>query len=122
MKSNTPTDVIDAPELHEHTRSGRATFDDRGNTIWEWQTEPGIYSREVTAHQLQSLQANELTLVDQWPAYPSTYAHWKRQYQHNAKPARRREHEMIIPARPSAPDKGVGSFLDQLLEGKGLSD
>ena len=64
------TDLIDAPDLVEApdfelgTHSGRAVADERGNMIWEWQTAPGVYTREVTAQQLQNLSANELQLLD----------------------------------------------------------
>lgn len=44
--------------------SGRIAWDERGNGIWEWQTAPGIYSREISAQQLLSLQAVDLELVD----------------------------------------------------------
>ena len=125
MKSTRHTanhiDIIDAPELHEQTSSGRATWDERGNTIWEWQTAPGIYSREVSTQQLQALQAAELELVDQYPGYPSTYSHWKRQYQSGSRSAPRRENEMIVPARSSSTERGTTVF-DQFLKGLGLTD
>ncbi len=75
------TDLIEAPEFYENTGSGRATWDERGNTVWEWQTAPGIYSREVSAQQLQALQAAELHLIDQLPGVTLTHNHWRRRYQ-----------------------------------------
>jgi hypothetical protein len=59
-------DVIDASELLDdpEQRSGRAVWDERGNSIWEWQTQPGVYTRDISDHQLQQLEASHLTLVD----------------------------------------------------------
>jgi hypothetical protein len=60
------SDVIDAPDLKSPTnpKSGRASWDERGNSIWEWQTGPGVYSRELTAEQLQLLEASHLRIVE----------------------------------------------------------
>jgi len=109
-------DVIDAPELHETTRSGRPTWDERGNTVWEWQTAPGIYSREVSTQQLQTLQAAELRLVDQAPGYTTTYSSWKRQYQDRFTPAPRTETELVMPVKRKAGASSgmVDSFLKKL--------
>lgn len=57
-------DVVEAPDLFTATGTGRATVDERGNSVWEWQTAPGIYSREISAEQFQALQAPHLTLVE----------------------------------------------------------
>jgi len=59
-------DIIDASELIDNPeqRSGRAVWDERGNSIWEWQTQPGVYTRDISDHQLQELQASHLTLAD----------------------------------------------------------
>jgi hypothetical protein len=59
-------DVIDGGELLDNpeTRSGRAAWDERGNSIWEWQTQPGVYTRDISDHQLQQLEASHLTLAD----------------------------------------------------------
>lgn len=115
-------DTIDAPELTdvpETTRSGRATWDERGNTIWEWQTAPGIYSREVSAQQLQTLQANELKLVDQAPGVTATYAHWKRQYQDRFTRAPATETELVMPSKRKV-SVTKGSFIDGVLKHLGL--
>ena len=45
-------------------RSGRVTHDARGNPVWEWQTETGKFSRDVTTQRLKKLEASELTLED----------------------------------------------------------
>lgn len=58
------TDIVDAPDLFTSTGTGRATVDERGNSVWEWQTAPGIYSRDISAEQFQALQAPHLTLVE----------------------------------------------------------
>lgn len=69
MSSTTHTfdsDVIDAPDLHIATGSGRVTFDARGHGIWEWQTQPGVFSRDISSEQLRQLD-NGLRLVDATP-------------------------------------------------------
>lgn len=60
-------DVVDAPDLRVATGSGRATWDERGNSIWEWQTAPGVYSREISSQQLHALEATELSLAEVAP-------------------------------------------------------
>ena len=70
-------DVIDSSELlHDpEQRSGRAVWDERGNSIWEWQTQPGVYTRDISDHQLQQLEASHLTLVDHGAPSPCTNEH-----------------------------------------------
>lgn len=65
MKTNfVDTDVIEAPAdlAKGNGKSGRAVWDERGNSIWEWQTQPGVYSRNVSAEQLETLQARQLRI------------------------------------------------------------
>lgn len=45
-------------------RSGRVAFDARGNPIWEWQLETGVYSRDVNTQKLKKLDLGELSLVE----------------------------------------------------------
>lgn len=56
-------DTIDAPELAPVERSGRATWDARGNSIWEWEVRPGVFAREIDSNELDRLASN-LCLVD----------------------------------------------------------
>ena len=114
------TDMIEAPELHENTRSGRATWDERGNTVWEWQTAPGIYSREISTQQLQTLQAAELHLVDQQPGITSTHNHWRRRYQNRFVSAHSNERELVMPVRRKDTEKT--SRFEQFLKRVGLPE
>ena len=114
------SDVIDAPELHKNTCSGRPSWDERGNTVWEWQTAPGIYSREVSTQQLKILQATELRLLDQHPGITSTYNHWRRQYP-NRVAAPRHESELVMPTRRKDKENKNGMF-DQFLKHLGLPE
>jgi hypothetical protein len=59
-------DVIDASGLFRAPvfGSGRAAWDDRGNSIWEWQTRPGVFTRDVSEHELRALEATDLSLVE----------------------------------------------------------
>ena len=42
--------------------SGRPSFDPRGGTVWEWKTDTGRYSRDVSTTRVQKLAAPELSL------------------------------------------------------------
>lgn len=45
-------------------RSGRVTFDSRGNSVWEWQLETGVYSRDVNTQKLKKLDLGELSIAE----------------------------------------------------------
>jgi hypothetical protein len=44
--------------------SGRAKFDSRGNAVWEWQTEDGDFSTDVSTQRVKKLEAPELSLEE----------------------------------------------------------
>jgi len=116
--------LIEAPELTDMkltdtTRSGRAAWDERGNTVWEWQTSPGIFSRDVSSQQLQSLQANELKLVDQHSRHSSACTQWKQNYQDRFTRAPTGETELIMPPKKKGVS-GKHSVFDQFLRHLGL--
>jgi hypothetical protein len=52
------------PQSESRTRSGRPTFDSRGNAVWEWQTEEGDFSQDVSTQRLKKLSHAELSLED----------------------------------------------------------
>lgn len=45
-------------------RSGRVGFDDRGNSVWEWQLETGVYSRDVSTQRLKRLNLDDLSIAE----------------------------------------------------------
>ena len=45
-------------------QSGRVAFDARGNPIWEWQLETGVYSRDVETQKLKKLDLGDLSIAD----------------------------------------------------------
>jgi hypothetical protein len=45
-------------------RSGRAAVDDRGNTVWEWQLETGVYSRDISTQKLKKLDLGDLSIAE----------------------------------------------------------
>ena len=45
-------------------RSGRIAYDERGNPIWEWQLETGVYSRDISTQRLKKLDLNDLSIAD----------------------------------------------------------
>lgn len=60
-----------APAILEFTteaatprRSGRATFDSRGNAVWEWQADTGDYNTDTATHRHRALSTPDLTLED----------------------------------------------------------
>jgi hypothetical protein len=44
--------------------SGRVAFDERGNSVWEWQLETGVYSRDVNTQKLKKLELDELSIAE----------------------------------------------------------
>lgn len=45
-------------------RSGRISYDDRGNSVWEWQLETGVYSRDISTQRLKKLELDDLSIAD----------------------------------------------------------
>ncbi len=45
-------------------RSGRISYDERGNSIWEWQLESGIYSRDISTQRLMKLDLDDLSIAE----------------------------------------------------------
>lgn len=106
------SDMIDAPDLTVAACSGRATWDERGNSIWEWQTAPGVFSRDIDSNQLHALEARELCLMD---GTHSVEPLWSR----NARRAPRKPAtELVMPMRSMRPSKS-GAF-DMFLKHLGL--
>jgi len=62
-----PTDKPPAPEKAEFPRrkSGRASFDADGRSIWEWQTATGVFERNVTEAQVAKLEDTTLSIVEE---------------------------------------------------------
>lgn len=56
-----PDKPADAPDTK---RSGRAGVDDRGNTVWEWQLETGVYSRDISTQKLKKLDLGDLSIAE----------------------------------------------------------
>jgi hypothetical protein len=60
-KDQPPDKPADAPD---NKRSGRAGVDDRGNTVWEWQLETGVYSRDISTQRLKKLDLGDLSIAE----------------------------------------------------------
>jgi hypothetical protein len=51
-------------DASDNKRSGRAGVDERGNTVWEWQLETGVYSRDITTQRLKKLDLGDLSIAE----------------------------------------------------------
>jgi hypothetical protein len=58
--SSSPDDAAPADDQ----RSGRIAYDERGNAVWEWKLETGVYSRDINTQRLKKLDLNELSIAD----------------------------------------------------------
>lgn len=54
----------DANAPADDARSGRISYDERGNSIWEWKLETGVYSRDINTQRLKKLDLNDLSIAD----------------------------------------------------------
>ena len=52
------------PAAPDDKRSGRAGVDERGNTVWEWKLETGVYSRDITTQRLKKLDLGDLSIAE----------------------------------------------------------
>src|SRR5215207_272960 len=50
-----------APDSAEK-KSGRVSFDSRGNAVWEWAMKTGIFKRDIDTKRLEALAANHLEI------------------------------------------------------------
>jgi hypothetical protein len=48
----------------DNKRSGRAGVDERGNSVWEWQLETGVYSRDINTQKLKKLDLGDLSIAE----------------------------------------------------------
>ncbi|HEY6641758.1 hypothetical protein [Povalibacter sp.] len=60
----TQTEPTAVGEKGGDKRSGRVAYDSRGNPIWEWQLETGVYTRDMTTQRLRKLDLGELSLAE----------------------------------------------------------
>jgi hypothetical protein len=64
-KDSKPDEKPAAPkDASEDKRSGRVGFDARGNSVWEWQLETGVYSRDVNTQRLKKLDLGDLSIAE----------------------------------------------------------
>jgi len=64
MSSNHDSDFIDTIVIGCDRSSGRVTWDERGNSVWEWQTAPGVYTRDADTQRVKALQIADLELLE----------------------------------------------------------
>jgi hypothetical protein len=81
-------------------KSGRATFDNDGRSVWEWQVSTGVFTRTITEDQLTKLATTDLQLVDG----PAPRAGWLYDTgEHVAKPRAKAPAHIRAPAPTSGP-------------------
>jgi hypothetical protein len=51
-------------DASDDQRSGRITYDERGNAVWEWKLETGVYSRDISTSRLRKLALNDLSIAE----------------------------------------------------------
>ena len=57
----------DRPRVTQNN-SGRVTFDDRGNAVWEWASSTGSFAVDLSTKRLEKLENPTLALVDDDPS------------------------------------------------------
>jgi hypothetical protein len=62
--SRPPEKPPEAPKSVQVKGSGRAKFDSRGNAVWEWHTEDGEFSTDVSTQRVKKLEAPELSIEE----------------------------------------------------------
>jgi hypothetical protein len=66
-------------------KSGRATFDKSGRSVWEWQTSTGVFETHITEEQLAELEAAQLTILDA-PKPQNAVSYWEWQERSRSNP------------------------------------
>jgi hypothetical protein len=63
-KDRDPRSPAPPPAAADDKRSGRAGVDERGNSVWEWQLETGVYSRDISTQKLRKLDLGDLSIAE----------------------------------------------------------
>jgi hypothetical protein len=63
-KDRNPRNPPPQPGADYGKRSGRAGVDERGNSVWEWQLETGVYSRDISTQKLRKLDLGDLSIAE----------------------------------------------------------
>ena len=62
-----PDDKSETSNAPADKKSGRVTFDARGNAVWEWAMSTGIFGRDVDSERLKRLEAPDLKIAEDAP-------------------------------------------------------
>jgi hypothetical protein len=63
-KDKDPSSKAPPAPADDSKRSGRAGVDERGNSVWEWQLETGVYSRDISTQRLRKLDLGDLSIAE----------------------------------------------------------
>jgi len=105
QKPGTAPPAADAPK--ETRSSGRVAFDSRGNPVWEWQLETGVYSRDVSTQKLKKLDLGDLSIAES--AIQKQPAGLKEAFAGKNQPGDKSTNA-VKPARPAQPGGGFNPY------------
>ena len=64
--------VADAESVAAGRKSGRVQFDDRGQAVWEWAVQTGMFDRNATTQRVRALSESAMNLSVEETAAPVT--------------------------------------------------
>ena len=93
-----PDDKADAPNSPTDKKSGRVTFDARGNAVWEWSMSTGIFGRDVDSERLRKLEDPDLKIAEDPPHKAKTFGTSPDQRGPGFDPYNTHAHKPVVPA------------------------
>ena len=54
-----------------NAQSGRVAYDERGQPVWEWRVDTGVFTRDVDTRQMRKIQEDSAAKLQDVPAAPA---------------------------------------------------